>query len=84
MYLATEINQNKDLKNGWFGFDLDSFWDMIERIKQNFSMGLWNGMEETLKDVAFWVMSWNIWEVYNVRDWIKYLLTLSKFGLKLY
>ena len=84
MYLATEINQNKDLQNGWFGFDLDNFWDMIERIKQNFSMGLWNGMEETLKDVVLWVMSWNIWEVYNVRDWIKYLLTLSKFGLKLY
>ena len=84
MYLATEINQNKDLKNGWLGFELDNVWDMIERIKQNFSMGLWNGMEETLKDVVLWVMSWNIWEVYNVRDWIKYLLTLSKFGLKLY
>merc|ERR1711997_615765 len=83
--IANEINQNEDVQRGWvgFGFEPDDFWDMIERIKQNFSMGLFNGIEETFKDVVFWVMSWKIWEVYNVRDWIQYLLTLVEKSIRI-
>ena len=60
------------------GFGLDKFWDIIEQVKENFSNGFLNGLEQTLKDVVFWIMSWKIWKVYNVRDWIRHLLTLGK------
>ena len=52
-------------------------WEIIDQVKDNFSNGFLIGLEKTLKDVVFWIMSWNIWEVYNVRDWISHFLTLG-------
>ena len=63
------------------GFGSDEFWDIIEQVKDNFSDGFLNGLEQTLKDVVFWIMSWKIWEVYNVTDLIRRLLTSGKFNL---
>merc|ERR1711994_1086249 len=34
------------------------------------------GLEQTLSDVLFWISSWGIWNVYNVREWLQYLLGL--------
>merc|ERR1712156_437241 len=74
---VNKINQTEETQR-WvvFGYGSDDFWDTIEKLKVNFSNGLLKGLEETLKDVFFWVISWKIWEVYNVRDWIRHLLTL--------
>ena len=74
-----KINQTEETQR-WviFGYGSDDFWDTIEKLKVNFSNGFLKGLEETLKDVIFWVMSWKVWEVYNVRDWIRHLLTLGK------
>ena len=75
-----QISQTEEPQKRWviLGFGPDDFWDIIEKLKSNFSNGILKGLEETLKDVVFWVMSWKIWEVYNVRDWIRHLFTLGK------
>ena len=72
-----------NFSNGiWNGIEqtLDDleFLEIFKQIKENFSNGILIGLEKTLKDVVFWIMSWNIWEVYNVRDWIRHFLTLGK------
>lgn len=82
---ANKICQNKAAQNRWtiHGFGSDEFWDIIEQVKDNFSNGFLNGLEQTLKDVVFWIMSWKIWEVYNVRDWIRHLLTLVEKSIRM-
>merc|ERR1711963_277753 len=53
----------------------ETLWYILIRLKDNFSNGFRKGLENTFQEVIFWVMSWKIWETYNAKGWISYLLT---------
>merc|ERR1712018_912566 len=65
-----------DVQQGLRVPSMDDFWAVVQRLKANFSIGLFKGLEQTLSDVLFWTSSWSIWNVYNVREWLQYLLGL--------
>merc|ERR1711997_958471 len=65
-----------DVQQGLRVPSMDDFWAVVQRLKANFSIGLFKGLEQTLSDVLFWISSWSIWNVYNVREWLQYLLGL--------
>merc|ERR1712020_324748 len=69
------VTQN-DVQQGLRVPSMDDFWAVVQRLKANFSIGLFKGLEQTLSDVLFWISSWSIWNVYNVREWLQYLLGL--------
>merc|ERR1711981_801560 len=66
----------KDVQQGLRVPSMDDFWAVVQRLKANFNIGLFKGLEQTLSDVLFWISSWSIWNVYNVREWLQYLLGL--------
>lgn len=57
---------------------IDDFWDIVERVKANFSEGVFKGLEKTLQDLLFWVTTWQIWQTKTIQDWFKYLLDFGK------
>ncbi len=58
-------------------YTLDDLWALIEKLKANFSHGLFEGLEETLQDVILWVTSWQIWQNPSVQEWLQYFLELG-------
>ena len=58
-------------------YTLDDLWALIEKLKANFSHGLFEGLEETLQDVILWVTSWQIWQNPSVQEWLQYFLELA-------
>ena len=76
---AVEVGaaQNEIQQRGSWIPSIDDLWDTIQRLKANFNQGLFKGLEQTFSDILFWIASWQIWSVYNPRDWVKYLLGLG-------
>ena len=57
---------------------IDDLWDAVERVKENFSRGVFKGLEQTLQDALFWIASWRIWQTTSVREWFCNLLQFGE------
>lgn len=52
----------------------------VDRVKSNFGQGIFKGIEQTITDVALFVMSWRIWQTKTVQEWFKHFFVFSKFS----
>ena len=77
--MSTRENDNQMMTRAWRPWipSIDDLWDAYEKVKTNYTNGIFKGTTATLIDVLSFVSTWQVWRLPLIHKWLLCMVSIG-------
>jgi len=82
--MSTRENDNQMMTRAWRPWipSIDDLWDAYEKVKTNYTNGIFKGTTATLIDVLSFVSTWQVWRLPFIHKWLLCMVSIVLLGVR--